>query len=67
MKPKTFIAFSTGIFTVVAIGHLTRVIYTWDLTIDTTEIPIWVSAVVVLITGIMLTNGLQLLEGKKKK
>lgn len=66
MNSKTFIAFSTTIFAIVGIGHLIRVIYTWDVTIEGVGIPVWVSAIVVLIAGIMVTNGLRFLDGKKR-
>lgn len=67
MNSKTFIAFSTAIFAIIALGHLTRVIYTWDVTIEGFAVPVWVSGIVVLIAGIMVTNGLRFLDGNSKK
>lgn len=49
MKPFTTIA--VGIFTLVALTHLCRLVTGWDVTIAGTAIPMWVSYVSVVLAG----------------
>ena len=51
MKPFTTIAIA--IFTLVAIAHLIRIILDWEMTLNGAIIPMWASAL-----GLVITAGL---------
>ncbi len=44
MKTRAYAAISALLFGSVALGHLTRLVYAWPVTIDGWRIPVWVSA-----------------------
>ena len=51
MKP--FSTLTSALLTLVALIHLARYYMGWPVTIDNTAIPLWVSAVAVLVSGVL--------------
>ena len=49
MKPFTNLAIA--IFILIAVMHLLRLIYGWEVTLDSIAIPMWVSVMALLIAG----------------
>ena len=45
MRGKPYLVFSGGVFGVVAIGHLLRLVLRWPVRVGIWEIPEWVSYV----------------------
>ncbi len=64
MKKDTFISLAAHIFSLVAICHLLRAIYSWPLTVNNWEIPLWVSYAVFLLLGYLAYNGFTILKKK---
>ena len=50
-KPFTHIA--VGIFILVGILHVLRLIYGWEVTIASIVIPMWISVAAFIVTGIL--------------
>jgi|GEM_PF-465079 len=63
MQQDTFTRTSGGVFLVIMLFHLARVVQGWEGTINGWAIPMWFSYLAVLVTGYMAVNGLRL--GKK--
>lgn len=57
---------SSGLFLIVALGHLTRVILGWDLIVGGWPVPLWVSILAVLIAGGFAISGLNEMKRLKK-
>ncbi len=53
MKQKEYIVFSGVIFGVIAVLHLLRLVYATPVTVGEWEIPVWVSAVGVIVAGFL--------------
>jgi len=49
MKQKTYLLTVGIVFTIVAIAHLVRLIFGWEVLIDTWALPVWFSAVFIFI------------------
>ncbi len=49
--PKPFTALSIFILSLIALGHLLRIIFQWEAVINGTSIPVWISAVPTLFFG----------------
>ncbi|MFI4922396.1 MAG: hypothetical protein ACHP6J_01620 [Burkholderiales bacterium] len=49
MKP--FAALAIAIFILIAVVHLLRLVYGWEVTVNGVVIPMWVSVVGLLIAG----------------
>jgi hypothetical protein len=65
MHQRTFILTAGVILLLIAIGHLSRVIFGWDAVIGGWAVPMWVSVVALLIAGYLGYEGLRL--GEKTK
>lgn len=53
MKQKEYIMFSGMIFALVALVHLFRMIYALPAVIGSWEVPMWVSALAVVLAGFL--------------
>lgn len=60
MKEKKFILVASIFFTLVAVAHLLRMVYGWQVTVASQEIPLWISGVGIVITGIFALVGFSL-------
>lgn len=59
MKTKTYYRTTGVIFLVVGIMHLLRVLYGWSGIIGTFVVPMWLSWVLVILTGCLAYQGLR--------
>lgn len=60
MNTRTYAITSSVIFFLVALGHLLRLVWHWDLMIDGWHVPSWVSVVSVLVAGFLSYQGFRL-------
>jgi tellurite resistance protein TehA-like permease len=60
MNARTYAALSSVIFFLVALLHLLRVIWHWNVTIDGWNVPDWVSIVGVIVAGFLSFQGFRL-------
>ena len=51
MKPFTTIAIL--IFSLIAVAHLHRIVFTWEVIANGISIPLWPSAVAAVISGVL--------------
>ena len=63
MNTKTFFKLSTAIFSLIALLHIARLIYSWEAVIGGLEIPLWISLVAVIAAGFMAYNSWKLGRG----
>ena len=54
---KTYMTVSTAIFAVVAIVHLLRAVYGWDLVIGGWTAPLWISWLGLIVAGVLAYSG----------
>jgi hypothetical protein len=59
MSRKTFSFVAGLIFLVVGIAHLARLVLRWSVIIDGWAIPMWVSAVAIVVSGFLAFEGLR--------
>lgn len=57
MNHKTYMTVSTGIFALVALLHLARVLLGWDAVIGGWEVPMWLSWGAVIGAGFLAYTG----------
>lgn len=57
MKEKKFILVVSIFFTLLAVAHLLRMVYGWQVTVASQEIPLWVSGIGIVIPGIFALVG----------
>jgi len=62
MNTKAYLIVSTVIFTVVAVVHLLRFALGWTAQIGTWSVPLWVSALAVLVSASFAIWGLTLMR-----
>ena len=60
MDQKTFDAVAGGIFTVVALAHLLRIVMGWSVVIGGWDVPMWVSWVGLIVAGALSYFALRL-------
>jgi len=60
MTQKTFSLTAGVIFSLIAAGHLLRVIFGWKVTVDGGMIPIWVSWLALFIAAYLAYEGFRL-------
>ena len=49
--PKPFTTLSIIILALIALGHLLRILFQWEAVINSTAVPVWISAVPALFFG----------------
>jgi hypothetical protein len=54
---KTYANVSATIFLLVAIAHLLRVIFGWEVRIGNMDIPQWVSWLALVVSGLLAISG----------
>ncbi len=60
MKQGTFLVVTSSIFALIALLHALRLTYGWNVTIGEWTVPVWVSAIGLLIAGYLAVQGLLL-------
>ena len=65
MDDKTFHSLAGGIFLIIAILHLGRLMYGWEAQIGDFVVPMWASTVAFIIAGYLSYSGLR--HSRRKK
>lgn len=60
MSPKTYSLTAGLIFAVIALGHILRVIFALDWTVQGRVVPLWASWIAIVIAGYLAYEGLKL-------
>ncbi|KKU15444.1 hypothetical protein A3A20_02025 [Candidatus Wolfebacteria bacterium RIFCSPLOWO2_01_FULL_45_19] len=60
MKHNTYLTTVSVVFTIVASGHLLRVIFDWSARIGTWDVPMWMSWPAIIVAGILAYHGFRL-------
>ena len=63
MKQKTFTLLASAIFALIALGHLSRLVFEWPILLGGWAVPLWVNWVALLIFAYLAYEGFRL--GKK--
>ncbi len=58
MTHKNFFTISSGIFSIITVLHLTRIIYGWSAVVGGWQVPLWVSWIAVLVAGYLAYTAL---------
>jgi len=61
MKNRTFVTFSTLVFTLIAAMHLIRFAQGWPVLMGTVSVPVWASLLAMLVFGVVAIWGFSLL------
>jgi len=64
MKQKTYNTIVGIIFLIVAIFHLTRIVFNWQVLFDNFVVPFWFSWVGLVVAGILAYLGLKFFKDK---
>ena len=64
MDKKTYYTIVSGIFGIITLAHIARVLYGWDAQIGDIVIPMWASYAAILIAGYLSIRGWQFAKGK---
>jgi len=60
MKHKDYYAISGGVFSIIAIAHLVRIVYGWEAMIGGLAIPMWASWVVIALASFLAYSAFKL-------
>jgi hypothetical protein len=65
MAVRTYAVVSSIIFLLVALLQLLRLVMQWDVVIDGWHLPLWASAVAVLVAGFLSFAGFRLFQAQR--
>lgn len=57
MGKKQYFTVSAIIFTIIGVAHLARIMFELEAVVAGYDVPLWVSGVVVVVTGYLATRG----------
>ena len=57
MTSRNFALLAAVIFAALAVVHLIRALWGWPIMVNTTDIPIWLSWVALIVTGVLAVLG----------
>ena len=60
MSQKTFLLTAGVVFTLVTLGHILRVVFALEWTVQGREIPMWASWIATVVAGYLSYEGLRL-------
>jgi hypothetical protein len=60
MNHKSFSLVAGVLFLVIAVAHLARIVYGWDVTLNMLVVPMWVSWIALAGTSFLAYSGLRL-------
>ena len=49
MSHKTFTRIASAVFLLIALGHLSRLVFKWSLSLGAWQVPLWVNGVALVI------------------
>jgi hypothetical protein len=60
MNQKTFSLLASVIFLLIALGHLSRLVFNWSISLGGWSVPFWVNGVALLIFAYLAYEGFRL-------
>jgi len=60
MSHKTFTRIASAIFLLIALGHLSRLIFKWSLSLGAWQVPLWVNGLALVVFAYLAYEGLRL-------
>jgi hypothetical protein len=60
MTHKTFTLVASVIFLLIALGHLSRLVFKWSLLVEGWALPFWVNGVALLVFAYLAYQGIRL-------
>ncbi len=60
MSQKAFTVLAGAIFALIALGHVSRLIFQWPILLGGWAVPLWVNGVALLISGYLAYEGFRL-------
>jgi len=60
MAQKTFLLIASIIFSLIALGHLSRLVFKWSALLGTWQVPLWVNGVALVIFAYLASEGFRL-------
>lgn len=64
MNNKNYFLFSAIVFTFAALLHALRIVLGWELVLGGYNIPVWASAIAVIVTACLAYKGFKLSRGR---
>ena len=59
MSHKTFTRIASAVFLLIALGHLSRLVYKWSVLLGAWQVPLWVNGVALVIFAYLAYEGLR--------
>jgi hypothetical protein len=60
MAQKTFLLIASIIFLLIALGHLSRLVFKWSVLLGAWQVPLWVNGVALVIFAYLASEGFRL-------
>jgi len=60
MAQKTFLLIASIIFLLIALGHLSRLIFKWSVLLGAWQVPLWVNGLALVVFAYLAYEGLRL-------
>jgi len=60
MRQKTFTLVASVIFLVIALGHLSRLVFKWSVSLGGWAVPFWINGVALLVFAYLAQQGFRL-------
>ena len=60
MSHKTFALIASAVFLLIALGHLSRLVYKWSVLLGAWQVPLWVNGVALVLFAYLAYEGLRL-------
>ena len=60
MTPRIFCLIAAAVFSLIALGHATRLLFGWQVTIGDIVVPVWVSWIGLAIAAFLAYEGFRL-------
>jgi hypothetical protein len=60
MKQKTFTLLASAILTLIALGHLSRLVFQWPMSLGGWAVPLWVNGLALVVFAYLAYEGFRL-------
>jgi hypothetical protein len=60
MTQRTFFLIAAAVFSLIALGHATRLLFGWHVMVENVVVPVWISWIGLAIAGYLAYQGFRL-------
>ena len=60
MTQRTFSLIAAAVFSLIALGHVIRLLFGWHVTVENMVVPLWISGIGLAIAGYLAYEGFRL-------